>query len=69
MSEELKSTLLALPDNIAEMATKILELQTDKSVLDVQIAEIETAVKFQVGTDINLKNDTARRGAIQDMLS
>ncbi len=69
MSEDIKLALLTLPTSIATTATQILTLQTGKGEVDVKIAEIETAVKFQIGTDASLKNDTARRGAIQDLLA
>jgi hypothetical protein len=70
MSEELKSTLMNLPDQIAEVAKAILILQAETTSIEAKMAPIEVAVQSQVATDkVNYTNDTARKAGIKDLLS
>lgn len=69
MNEELTKTLLDLPGQIASIAGIILDTQINKSDIEAKIEEIKVAVSFQVGTNTDLKNDTARRAAIADLLN
>ena len=69
MTEEIKTALLTLPAEIAASAISVLNLQNSKIDLETRCSEIKASVEFQVGTDISLKNDTARKGAIKDLLN
>lgn len=69
MTEDIKTALLTLPGEIAASTISVLNLQNSKIDLETRCSEIKAAVEFQVGTDTNLKNDTARKGAIKDLLN
>ena len=69
MSEDITKQLLELPGQIASIAGIVCDTQIEKGNTEARIEEIKVAVSFQVGTNIDLKNDTARRAAIADMLS
>lgn len=66
---DIKTALLTLPAEIAASAISVLNLQNSKIDLETRCTEIKASVEFQVGTDTNLKNDTARKGAIKDLLN
>jgi hypothetical protein len=68
-TEELKESLILYPDIIAGNSARLIGLLNEKKDIDMRIDATEISVKFQVGTDPNLKNDTARKAAIQDMLN
>lgn len=61
--------LLELPEQIASIAGIVLDTQTNKSDTEAKIEKIIVAVSFQVGTNTDLKNDTARSAAITDLLN
>lgn len=61
--------LLELPEQIASIAGIVLDTQINKGDIEAKIIEIKVAVSFQVGTNTDLKNDTARKAAIADLLN
>ena len=69
MNGDIKTVLLILPAEIAASETSVLNFQNSKIDLETRCSEIKAAVEFQIGTDTNLKNDTARKDAIKDLLN
>ena len=66
---ELEKMLIELPKQIASVMGVIVNTQIEKGNVETKIEEIKVAVSFQVGTNTDLKNDTARRAAISDLLT
>jgi len=66
---ELEKRLIELPKQIASAMGVIVDTQIEKGDVETKIEEIKVAVSFQVGTNTDLKNDTARRAAIADLLN